>query len=343
MPQTPDVFKGQSKKRIPRIQPLKGSKLGLIEALQVPSATVNRAPAQFKEEKVSIEISPWEEEFGWRVEKHFWDRFNRSEDPEGWNRRWVVEKDIPWKQVKEEPITEDAASMVESFFAVESFLPDFAEKGLGYYRSMVGLSNSHINWSYEELKHGRTLQLILERSGARTPEQMRQFRTDLARSQWTLPYPTAREMLVYAAFQEKETQRNYDHLGARLKEGGSEGASKGLQIIGKDEAFHHAFYKDLVRMLLEYDEVGTAQDIQKVAESFRMPAQHLMPNMAERVLVMVKNKVFGKKQVRDEAIIPTIKAFGFRDYDELKSVAGRLVDKEGKPISSPDNALTLPD
>jgi hypothetical protein len=334
MPQTPDVFKGQVKKRVPRIQPLKGSKLGLIEALQVPSATVNQAPAQFKEEKVSVDISPWEEEFGWRVEKHFWDRFNRSEDPEGWNRRWVVEKDVPWKDVENQPISPDAALMVESFFAVESFLPDFAEKGLGYYRSMVGLSNSHINWSYEELKHGRTLQLILERSGARTPEDMRRFRTDLARSQWTLPYPTAREMLIYAAFQEKETQRNYDHLGKVLENEGAAGASRGLQIIGRDEAFHHAFYKDLVKMLMEYDEVGTAQDIMKVVSSFRMPAQHLMPDMENRVLVMVKNKVFGKKQLRDEAIIPTIKAFGFRDAGELKSVAGKITDKDGKPFTS---------
>jgi hypothetical protein len=291
--------------------------------------------------KTTVPISPWEEEFGWRVEGHFWDRFNKSEDPEGWNRRWVIEKDIPWKQVKAEPISKDTASMVESFYAVESFLPDFAEKGLGYYRSMVGLSNSHINWSYEELKHGRTLQLILERSGARTPEHMRNFRTDLARNQWNMPYPTAREMLIYAAFQEKETQRNYDHLGKVLEKEGAEGASKGLQIIGRDEAFHHAFYKDLVKMLMEYDEVGTAQDILKVVDSFKMPAQHLLPDMEERVLIMVRNRVFGKRQVRDEAIIPTIKAFGFRDVSELKSVAGKLVDKDGKPLSTSDSPLNL--
>jgi hypothetical protein len=74
-------------------------------------------------------------------------------------------------------------------------------------------------------------------------------------------------------------------------------------------------------MMLEYDEAGTARDIKLVAESFRMPAQHLMPNMEERVRTMVRHKVFGKRQVRDEAIIPTIKAFGFRDAEELASVA----------------------
>jgi hypothetical protein len=165
---------------------------------------------------------------------------------------------------------------------------------------------------------------------------MREFRTALARNRWTLPYPTARQMLIYAAFQEKETNRNYEHLRDVLAEQGSTGAAQALRIIGRDEAFHHAFYKDIVRMMLEYDEVGTAQDIQKVASSFRMPAQHLMPNMEDRVRVMVRNKVFGKKQVRDEAIIPTIKAFGFRDHDELLSVATARPMTEERLVLAPD-------
>src|SRR3954462_14580449 len=100
----------------------------------------------FREEHVPVEISAWEAEYGWRVEQAFWSYFNRSEDPEGWNRRWIVERDVPWDGGGGEPLSEDAALMSESFFAVESYLPDFAERGLGYYRSMVGLSNAHINW-----------------------------------------------------------------------------------------------------------------------------------------------------------------------------------------------------
>jgi len=275
----------------------------------------------FREERIEIPILPWEEEFGWRMEEAFWAYFNRSEDPEGGNRRWIIERDIPWDQVTREAIPPDVALMIESFYAVESYLPDFAEQGLNHYRSMVGLTSSYINWSYEELKHGRTLQLVLERSGSRTRQQMRDFRTDLARRKWTMPYPTPRQMLIYAAFQEKETNRNYEHLRDVLAGEGALGAAHALRTIGRDEAFHHAYYKDIVKILLEYDEVGTAQDILMVAKTFRMPAQHLMPNMEERVRVMVRNKVFGKRQVRDEAIIPTIKAFGFRDPEELESVA----------------------
>jgi len=282
---------------------------------------MSKTSAGFREERVPVKISAWEEEYGWRVEEMFWSYFNRSEDPEGWNRRWVIERDVPWADIGREPLHEDAALMIETFFAVESYLPDFAERSLNYYRTMVGASHVIINWSYEELKHGRTLQLILERSGLRTPAQMRDFRLRLARNAWTMPYPTAREMLIYAAFQEKHTQRNYEHLRSVLSNEGSFGAAQGLRIIARDEAFHHAFYKDLVRMLLEYDEVGTAQDIQQVASTFRMPAQHLLPDVEQRARVMVRKKIVGKRQILDEVIVPTIQAFGFRDLHELASVA----------------------
>ena len=67
--------------------------------------------------------------------------------------------------------------------------------------------------------------MILERSGARTPEQTRDFRLGLARGMWTMPYPTARQMLIYAAFQEKETNRNYEHLRGMLASEESLGAA----------------------------------------------------------------------------------------------------------------------
>ncbi len=314
---TPPSLSGKSGKAIESMRVAGGSD----EPVRSGILRADRVDTGFMEERVTVPITAQDEAFGWRAEQMFWEFYNRSEDPEGYNRRWNIERDIPWKQIEHEPLSKDAATMIEAFFAVESYLPDFAEKGLGYYRSLVGMSSAHINWSYEELKHGRTLQLVLERSGARTPDHMREFRQTLARNVWTMPYPTAREMLIYAAFQEKETHRNYELLRGVVVDQGAEGAGQGLRTISRDEAFHHAFYKDLVRVLLEFDEVGTAQDIQRVAASFKMPAQHLIPDMGSRVRTMVRNGVVSSRQIRDEAIIPTIKAFGFRDPDELASVA----------------------
>jgi hypothetical protein len=72
-----------------------------------------------------------------------------------------------------------------------------------------------------------------------------------------------------------------------------------------------------------------------------------MPNMEERVRVMVRNKVFGKRQVREEAIIPTIKAFGFRDVEELESVASARPSNGQQPrlqiseVNSPSEGGTV--
>lgn len=269
----------------------------------------------------SIHIAPWEEEIGERVNELFWDYFERSEDPDGWNRRWVIGRDIDWAQVADQPIDENLAGLIESFYAVESFLPDFAGQGLVFYRRLLGLANNHVNWSYEELKHGRVLELILHRSGARTAEQVKAFRRDIFRTTWVAPFRSAREMLCYASIQEKATNRNYERLRDVALSQGGEAAAVGIRLLARDEAFHHAFFRDVVKLFLEYDDVGTARDLLHVVNNFRMPAQHLLPNAGDRIRSLARNRIVSRRQLRDESIVPTIKAVGFRDLDELASVA----------------------
>ena len=277
--------------------------------------------------EVVLDLQPWEEEFGERINKLFWEFFDKSEDPEGWNRRWNIQRDIDWRQIQAQSLDANLTGLVESFFAVESFLPDFAEAGLGFYRRLLGLAHNHINWSYEELKHGRLLELVLIRSGARTEEQVAEFRRGLFRKIWRPPFDQARQMLVYAAYQERATNRNYVQLREVALKQGAEGAAAGLNYLARDEAFHHAYFRDVVKLYLEYDEVGTARDMVFVANNFRMPAQHLLPEPRERIKALARNRIVSKRRIMDESILPTIKALGFRDYEELASVAGLAVDE----------------
>jgi hypothetical protein len=280
-------------------------------------------------EGFEVKLQPWEEEFGLRINELFWEYFDKSEDPEGWNRRWVIQRDIDWRAVQAQSIDENLAGLIESFFAVESWLPDFASQGLLFYRQLLGLSNNHINWSYEELKHGRLLELILSRSGARTRETIAQFRMSLWRKAWVAPFSTARQMLCYSAFQERVTNRNYLRLKDVALRQGAEAAADGLNLLARDEAFHHAFFRDVVKLYLAYDEVGTARDLLHVANNFRMPAQHLIPEPADRIRALARNKIVSRRQIRDESLIPTIRGVGFRDFDELLSVAGQSAANEG--------------
>ena len=277
--------------------------------------------------EVVLDLQPWEEEFGERINKLFWEFFDKSEDPEGWNRRWNIQRDIDWRQIQAQSLDANLTGLVESFFAVESFLPDFAEAGLGFYRRLLGLAHNHINWSYEELKHGRLLELVLIRSGARSEAQVAEFRRGVFRKVWRPPFDQARQMLVYAAYQERATNRNYVQLREVALKQGAEGAAAGLNYLARDEAFHHAYFRDVVKLYLEYDEVGTARDMVFVANNFRMPAQHLLPEPRERIKALARNRIVNKRRIKDESILPTIKALGFRDYEELASVAGLAVDE----------------
>jgi hypothetical protein len=51
-------------------------------------------------EGFEVKLQPWEEEFGLRINELFWEYFDKSEDPEGWNRRWVIQRYRPNRLMK---------------------------------------------------------------------------------------------------------------------------------------------------------------------------------------------------------------------------------------------------
>ena len=94
------------------------------------------------------------------------------------------------------------------------------------------------------------------RSGARTKKQVLDFSRSVWREVWMSPFNTPRKMIAYAAIQEKATHRNYEQLRSVALEQGATGAAGAIRLISKDEAFHHAFYRDVMKLYLEYDEVS---------------------------------------------------------------------------------------
>src|SRR4051794_26388795 len=88
------------------------------------------------------------------------DFFNKAER----RRRWSLEDDIPWGQCN--PRLDPAvADVVESFCAVELYLPDYVGKILPLIRGTRGRAWFAANWGYEESKHSLALGDWLVRSG----------------------------------------------------------------------------------------------------------------------------------------------------------------------------------
>src|SRR5229473_7447337 len=125
----------------------------------------------------------------WRLYRDFFDQAEKK-------RRWRIREDIPWDQCN--PRLDPAiADVVESFCAVELYLPDYTSKILPVVRPSRGRTWFYANWGYEESKHALALGDWLLRSGQRSDEQMADMESELFENEYMLPHDSALGMLCY--------------------------------------------------------------------------------------------------------------------------------------------------
>jgi acyl-[acyl-carrier-protein] desaturase len=149
----------------------------------------------------------------YRLYRAFFDRAERK-------RRWSLADDIPWGQVNRR-MDSAVADVVESFCAVELYLPDYVAKALPMIRANRGWAFFHTNWGYEESKHSLALSDWLLRSGLRTEEQMADLEGQVGAHEWQLPHDSPHGMLVYAMVQELATWVHYRNLRLRVESQGN--------------------------------------------------------------------------------------------------------------------------
>ena len=82
-------------------------------------------------------------------------------------RRWSVRDDIQWGQCNPH-LAPQIANVVESFCAVELYLPDYVRNAMSVWRPSRACAWFYANWGYEESKHSLALGDWLLRSRART-------------------------------------------------------------------------------------------------------------------------------------------------------------------------------
>lgn len=266
-------------------------------------------------------------EFESRLYELYLDFFRHAEA----NRRWNIEKDIPWDQCNPN-ISEKVTFILEGFTAVEMFLPDYTSKSLQMIRASRGRAWFQANWGYEESKHSMVFEEWLVRSGKRTVKQVREYADSLLGKEWDMPIETPQQMIVYTMLQELATQLNYRRLRVLVKEEGDEALTTALHFVGRDEAAHHKFFKDGVKLLLESDRDKTLEDIQHVASNFRMPAINLIPNWQSYEDTIIEAGIFTSRIYLTDVLIPTLRSLGITRA-ELKA----LKRGSGLNISEPEN------
>src|SRR5882762_5375905 len=203
--------------------------------------------------------------------------FNRAEA----ERRWNLQKDIPWDQANPKT-SDDIALIVESFMAVELYLPDYTSKILELVRKSRGRAWFQANWGYEESKHSLALEQWLLHSGKRTPQEVNTFTDSVLEREWKLPFETPRQMMIYTVFQELSTGLNYRNLRRKAIEQKDEALATALSFIARDESAHYQFFQDGVKLYMKEDRDGTLEDIAFVLPRFQMPAHALIPDWEHR-------------------------------------------------------------
>ena len=256
---------------------------------------------------------------GLEVERSFWRLYRDFFDKAEKRRRWSIREDIPWDRCNPD-LDPALADVVESFCAVELYLPDYTSKILPVVRSSRGRSWFYANWGYEESKHSLALGDWLLRSGLRTDEQMADLEAMVFQREWNLPYDNHLGMLAYAMTQELATWLNYRNLRRRAEErGGDPALEKLLMLVAVDEKAHYEFFKECVELYLKLDRPAMLEQLRRVMNNFAMPAIHDLLADSRRRTAQVKSlEIFDEDMYYREVYLPILEALGV-DRNEMRN------------------------
>jgi acyl-[acyl-carrier-protein] desaturase len=265
----------------------------------------------------------------YRLYREFFDRAERK-------RRWSLADDIPWGQVNR-GLNPAIADVVESFCAVELYLPDYIAKALPLIRVNRGWAWFHANWGYEESKHSLALGDWLLRSGMRSDEQMADLEGQVFAHEWQLPHDNPVGMLIYAMTQELATWVHYRNLRHRVDEEGDPALSRLLALIAVDERAHHAFYRSVVQLFLEVNRPETLEQLRRVLLTFSMPAVHLLAESRRRVAAIKELGIFDEDVFLHEVYRPILETLGV-DHRELRQPGRAQGIKDNRTRMNADSA-----
>ncbi len=255
--------------------------------------------------------SPELEAAFWRLYRDFFDKAEKK-------RRWSLRDDIPWDQCNR-GLAPAVADVVESFCAVELYLPDYTSKILPVVRSSRGRTWFYANWGYEESKHSLALGDWLLRSGQRTEEQMADLEQKIFQWHWNLPHDSPLGMLVYAMVQERATGLNYRNLRRRVQEqGGDPALERLLMLVAIDEQAHYGFFQECVTLFLKHEPAATLEQLRRVMNNFAMPAIHEMADSRRRVAQIKGLEIFSEDIYYREVYLPILATLGI-DRAEMRN------------------------
>jgi len=232
-----------------------------------------------------------------QLEDIFYENYLRYFQNAEEKRRWSLDTDVAWGEAVGSQAGELIVSIIESFCAVESFLPDYTSRIMQIVRSSRGRALFQANWGYEESKHSMALEGWLLASGKRTEDEMEDFERSLLGAEWKLPFETPRQMIIYTMIQEMATGLNYTNLRRLALESGQSDPclDRVLRWLASDESAHYNFFRKGVKAFLALQPEETVADVKYVFDHFAMPAHALIPEWERRGAEIEASGIYGPK------------------------------------------------
>lgn len=171
-----------------------------------------------------------------------------------------------------------AARVLIANWAVESALTDYAGEGIRLSRVSRGEELAYGLWTGEERWHEEAERLILLETESITEQGLYAVRKELKQREWVSPFLTRRQMRIYPFFQEAVTNAAYRTEAKQLRREQAPLSAYLIDLVGRDEAFHSAWFQTLVVLEASKDKAGTERDALFVARHFRMPGDYFFPD-----------------------------------------------------------------
>jgi acyl-[acyl-carrier-protein] desaturase len=251
-------------------------------------------------------------------------------------RRWSMRDDIPWHQCSRSP-NPAIADVVESFCAVELYLPDYVGKLLPHIRANRGRAWFTANWGYEESKHSLALSDWLLHSGARTEEQMADLENRVFEHEWNLPMDSVQGMVCYSMVQEVATWLHYRNLRHLVGAQGDPALFKLLGLISVDERAHFDFFRQIVQMQLEENRERTLEQLRRVLNHFAMPAVHALADGRRRIAAVTSLRIFDDSIFYQDVYLPVLASLGVERAEMRNpSLNRKTLRARPSPITDPE-------
>ena len=260
---------------------------------------------------MSIAYQPENPETLNKISRLFRGYFDHAEK----KRRWNLRDDIPWTQCNRS-LNPAIADVMETFCAVEMYLPDYLSKLIPQVRDNHGRAWMLATWGYEESKHSMAFGDWLLHSGMRSDEQMADLEKTVFSHEWDLPWDNARAMVCYTMVQELATWLHYYNLREQLAaEGGDAALHRVLTLVAVDERTHYDFFRRLVAIYLEDDREGTLEQLRRVVNGFAMPAVHMLADSRKRTQEVKDLHIFDYDKYYYQVFEPIVKALHLQKSD----------------------------